>query len=158
MRKITFPLKPGMSGPLTADLQNLLQQCLERRAVRPNDENAGREWYERLRPERAAQKYSHVTRTLLSIFQRERNLQSSGEVDEPTADARKSPISPTILVGTHVHWRQLDGSAQRQNQLSFSAVRPSRLFPTHSFAVDCRLAKAFAAPAARGTDELVSCI
>jgi hypothetical protein len=87
MNKITFPLSGGMSGPAVADLQDTLQQCLERRAILSNDENARRQWSERLRPERAAHKYSDVTGKLLSIFQRERNLQSSGEVDAPTADA-----------------------------------------------------------------------
>ena len=87
MNKITFLLNAGMQGSAIADLQDALQLFLERRAILANDERARRELSEALKPERAEQSYGQATQTLVSIFQNERRLQASGEVDEATAKA-----------------------------------------------------------------------
>lgn len=87
MNKIIPPLRLRMQGPATADLQGALQQCLDRGVLLANDEGPRRELAEILRRERAQQLYGDATAKLVSIFQRERHLQPSGEVDDPTADA-----------------------------------------------------------------------
>ena len=68
MSKITFPLKHGMQGATVADLQDALQQCLERRAVLPNDENARRQWSEMLRPERCRAEIQRCHRQAVKHF------------------------------------------------------------------------------------------
>ena len=94
MNKITFPLKSGMRGPAVTDLQDALQLCLDRGVILAdggvspvNDEAARRELSAMLKRERVEQVYGDTTGKLVSIFQRERNLQPSGEVDQPTASA-----------------------------------------------------------------------
>src|SRR5438067_13841460 len=76
MNKITFPLR-----------QDTLRLCLDRDAILANDEAARRELAEALKREHIEQIYGDATGKLVSIFQRERNLKPSGEVDEPTANA-----------------------------------------------------------------------
>jgi hypothetical protein len=85
MNKITFPLKHGPQGPAVVDLQDVLQLYLHRSAILDNDEVARRELSAALKRERAKQIYGDATGTLVSIFQEERRLQSSGEVDDATA-------------------------------------------------------------------------
>src|SRR6266478_6408562 len=87
MNKITFPLKLNMQGAAVADLQETLRLCLDRSAILANDEGARRQLSTALKPERDGQTYGGVTGKLVKIFQGERNLQPSGEVDEPTANA-----------------------------------------------------------------------
>src|SRR5574337_267360 len=87
MNKITFPLKQHMRAPAVANLQDALQLCLDRGAILANDEGARRELSTALKLERVDQIYGETTRKLVRIFQSERNLQPSGEVDESTADA-----------------------------------------------------------------------
>lgn len=87
MNKITFPLKQRMQGAAVADLQGALQLLLDRAAILANEEAARRELSEALERERARQTYGSVTRKLVSIFQEARQLQVSGAVDEPTAEA-----------------------------------------------------------------------
>src|SRR5213594_3442516 len=92
MNKITFPLKPGMQGPALADLEDALQLCIDRSVILANDEGARQELSAKLQAERVAQMYGEGTRSVVSVFQRERGLADpagvlSGDVDEPTADA-----------------------------------------------------------------------
>jgi hypothetical protein len=99
--------------------------CLERSAVLANDENARREWSERLRPERATQKYSDATGKLLSIFQRERHLQLSGEVDAPTADALNRLLAEWGLLDREVTLRfhVVAGQVRRADRLPLQDLR-----------------------------------
>src|SRR2546429_1825822 len=90
MNKITFPLQLCMQGPAVADLQDVVQLCLDRSALLANDEVARRELSATLKRERVEQKYGDATGQLVSIFQTERNLPPSGEIDEPTANALNS--------------------------------------------------------------------
>lgn len=87
MNKIIFPLKRGMQGPAVADLQAALQLLIDRGIILRDDEGARRELSVALRPEREGQTYGSATRKLVGIFQEERRLQPSGEVDERTAGA-----------------------------------------------------------------------
>lgn len=87
MNKITFPLKARMTGPTVADLQDALQQILERGVIPRDDEGARRELTAALQRERAEQTYGKATSKLVGIFQEARQLQASGAVDEPTANA-----------------------------------------------------------------------
>src|SRR6266436_1655905 len=87
MNKITFPLKLNMQGAAAADLQDALQLCLDRSAILANDPAARQQLSVALKPERDQQAYGAVTGKLVKIFQGERHLQQSGEVDEPTANA-----------------------------------------------------------------------
>lgn len=87
MNTITHPLNQQMRGPQVVDLQNALQALLDRGLILANDERARRELATVLRRELLQQAYGDTTGKLVSIFQRERRLQPSGDVDGPTADA-----------------------------------------------------------------------
>ena len=87
MSPIAFPLKLQMQGPRVADLQDALRQALDRRALLANDEGARGELLAALGPERGHQTYGDVTAKLVAVFQGERHLPRTGEVDEPTANA-----------------------------------------------------------------------
>jgi hypothetical protein len=87
MNKISHPLNRGMQGPPVADLHNAMQVLLERALILANDEAARRELAAALRRELERQSFGKATGKVVSVFQRERRLQPSGEVDGPTADA-----------------------------------------------------------------------
>ncbi|GIX46749.1 MAG: hypothetical protein KatS3mg131_0960 [Candidatus Tectimicrobiota bacterium] len=87
MNPITFPLKLQMRGPKVADLQEALKVFLERRLILRDDEAARRKALEDLARDSARRFYGSATRKLVSIFQQERQLQPTGEVDEVTARA-----------------------------------------------------------------------
>lgn len=87
MNKITFPLTQGAQSAALADLQEALQVLLDRELILANDEAAGREMCEALKPELADQTYGGATSRLVSLFQEERRLQARGEADQPTAEA-----------------------------------------------------------------------
>src|SRR5258707_1063669 len=90
MNKITFPLGPGKGptvGSAVADLQDTLLLCLARNALLATNEGLRREFWTTLLPEREQKTYGNTTGRLVSAFQSERNLQASGGVDKPTANA-----------------------------------------------------------------------
>jgi hypothetical protein len=87
MNKITVPLKLNMQGPAVADLQDALQVCIDREALLARNPTECRGFSILLKPERAEQKYSDVTGKLVSIFQEERQLAGSGNVNKATANA-----------------------------------------------------------------------
>jgi hypothetical protein len=87
MNKITSPLEPRMHGSQVRDLQDALQECLERKALYPDDEAARQEFSTELKNERVEQNYAKTTQKLVSRFQEERRILGSGSVDEPTAVA-----------------------------------------------------------------------
>ncbi|MBS9405433.1 hypothetical protein KG088_17640 [Halomonas sp. TRM85114] len=87
MNTITFPLTLDMQGLAVADLHDALQLCLERGALLADDKDFQREIADELKREQDEQTYGDVTSKLVSYFQTERQLQVSGDVDEPTAGA-----------------------------------------------------------------------
>jgi len=87
MNRITFPLKARMAGADVANLQDALRLLLERGVVLADDADARQELSAALTDERTRQSYGEATQKLVSSFQESRQLQASGEVDEPTANA-----------------------------------------------------------------------
>jgi hypothetical protein len=87
MKAITAPINGNSPREVIANLQGALQICLDRGAILGNDPNARQSLSQAFRPERERQSYGRATVRVLSIFQRERNLQQSEVVDEPTASA-----------------------------------------------------------------------
>lgn len=88
MNNITFPLENGMQSPEVANLQDTLLIFLEKSVILPNNESARRELSTALQQrERSEQRYGDITAKLVSIFQGQQNLERSGKVDEPTANA-----------------------------------------------------------------------
>ncbi len=92
MNKIIFPLKRQMRGPQVADLQDALQLLLERGRLFADDEGARRELLQALQRERTEQVYGSTTAKLVVRFQKERQLQPTGDVDEPTANAQNGVL------------------------------------------------------------------
>ena len=87
MNRIIFPLRAGMRGPEVNDLHEALQAFIDRKAIMPNDEAGRRDAAALLTRDRRTGTYEDGTRRLISIFQVERQIQRSGDVDEPTAAA-----------------------------------------------------------------------
>ena len=128
MNKITFPLKRDMQGAAVADLQDALLAFLDRGVVLAGDEGARRELSEALKRERIARKFGSATLKLVSTFQDERALQSSGVVDEPTAKVfnellqefglLESPRTSTNGNGSHI----VTGELRRPDGLPLRGV------------------------------------
>jgi len=87
MNKITFPLGLRMQGSAVGDLQDALQLLLKRGLLLASDEATRSELSAALEREQVEQTYGEATRKLVGSFQEEQRLQTSGEVDEPTANA-----------------------------------------------------------------------
>ena len=125
MNKITFPLTPQMQGPQIADLQDALQQCLDRGALLASGDDTRRKLSATLKPERLEQTYGDATQKLVHIFQEEKRLPVSGEVDEPTANALNALLKewgllePTDRPRSYV----VSGSMQREDGLPLGGVR-----------------------------------
>ena len=92
MNKITFPLKSAMTGPEVADLQDALQHLLFHGGFEIDDETRLREYSQALLVDRTRQTYGLATYKLVRMFQAERRLQVSGELDEPTAGALNAQL------------------------------------------------------------------
>ncbi len=99
MNTITFPLKRQMKGPQVVDLQEVLTLLLERCLILANDEGARKKLPAALKPERKGQNYGQITAELVATFQKERNLQPTGEVDEPTANALNALLKELGVLG-----------------------------------------------------------
>ncbi len=87
MTPIPFPLKAPMKSPAVGDLQELLQQLLDRKFLVVGPDALLLELSKGLKLERAAQTFGPNTERLVSLFQTARRLTVSGEVDAPTAAA-----------------------------------------------------------------------
>src|SRR5262249_4019826 len=87
MNSIVFPLRGGMRGPEVNDLEDALQVLLDRKVIAANDDGQRRELAALLARDRARQIYDDATKKVIAFFQGERQLQRSGEIDEPTAGA-----------------------------------------------------------------------
>src|SRR6266436_6025818 len=122
MNKITFPLKLNMQGAAAADLQDALQLCLDRSAILANDPAARQQLSVALKPERDGQTYGDVTGKLVKIFQGERHLQQSGEVDEPTANALNALLQEWGLLDTQKTY-QVDGKVASRISAGVGGLR-----------------------------------
>jgi hypothetical protein len=126
VNNITFPLEGGMQSPEVANLQDALLIFLEKSIILPNDEAARKELSAGLRQrERVEQKYGDITAKLVSIFQGQKNLERSGKVDEPTANAinallrdlgllEQKPVQSSLIVS---------GKVKYENDLPFKGRR-----------------------------------
>lgn len=122
MNKISFPLKLQMRRQKVADLQDALTVFLGRRLILQDDEGARHELVEGLKPEREAQRYGRFTRKSVSIFQRERQLQPTGEVDEATADALNNLLEELGVVSPAVTYH-VDGRVASRVSASVDGLR-----------------------------------
>lgn len=87
MNKIIFPLTSDAEGEAVADLQDLLQLCLDKKILLPDDEDARKQLAAKLKRERAKQFYGKATSELVGVFQKEQELEQTEAVDELTAKA-----------------------------------------------------------------------
>jgi hypothetical protein len=106
MNTITFPLKRQMQGPQVADLQEALKLLLERGLILAKDADRRKKLLTALPPERDKQSYGKITAELVAVFQSERNLQPTGEVDEPTANALNALLRELGLLKDEPHTEQ----------------------------------------------------
>jgi hypothetical protein len=124
MNKITFPLKQSMQGRQVANLQEALQSCLDRGALVANDDRTRRELVAALKLERPEQTYGAATKKLVRLFQEEKHLDTSGEVDQPTANALNALLKkwgllePTERSSSCV----VSGAVQREDGLLLGGV------------------------------------
>lgn len=125
MNPITFPLKLRMSGTTVGDLQGALQQCMERGAILAADERARKELSEALKREGVEQHYGRTTHKLVNIFQEERRLESSGDVDEPTAKALNKLLREWGMLDleTKPEFHIVSGELRREDGLPVQGVR-----------------------------------
>ena len=115
MNHVTFPLKPQMDGPEVANLQEALNQLLERGALLRDNEAARRELTDALKGELEAQTFGDATRKLVGIFQRERRIAGDrGVVDAETAAELNALLR---------EWGLLDQAIGRTDQVVSGEVR-----------------------------------
>jgi hypothetical protein len=86
MKEITPPINSNNSGQEVTNLQEGLLLLLRRQFIRVADTEQ-QVYEEGLRREQAAQIYNDFTQKLVTIFQEQSGLRTTGEVDEPTAES-----------------------------------------------------------------------
>ena len=114
MNRIAFPVGPQSAVSSVSNLQDVLHLCLEYGELLATDEVARRELSALLARERDRQIYDRGTADLVSRFQKERGLATSGEVDEPTADALNELLRK---------WGLIDAPAVAADRIVSGAVR-----------------------------------
>ena len=87
MNTIVFPIAPRAQGTQVADLHAALQLLLDRDIIPAAELSLPGAPPVTLAPERGAQMYGPITQRVVSLFQKQRSLQTNGTVDEPTATA-----------------------------------------------------------------------
>lgn len=118
VNRLVSSLKHGMSESAVADLQDALLECLNRNVILAGDERNKKELLAVLKRERSQQHYGDATLKLVAIFQQERNLQASGEVDNATADALNDLLNSWGLLSKQeqcVSSRIVTGTVLRQD-------------------------------------------
>lgn len=125
MNKITFPLKVEMKGTAVADLQDALQQLLDRAAILSDQETERKKYSTLLKDERSAQLYGNTTVKLVGIFQEERHISPGGNVDEPTANALNALLKEWGLLDQPTTLRSfvISGQARREDGLPLQGMR-----------------------------------
>ncbi len=122
MNKITFPLVMGNQGPAVGDLQAALLVLLERGVILPNDEAGRLKLANDLQHEHTTQTYRDNTARSVGIFQQQRNIQPTGNVDEPTANAINTLLSEFgLLDGQGDGWKEVVTALNAQGQ-TLSAI------------------------------------
>jgi len=122
MNKITFPLVMGQQGPAVGDLQAALLVLLERGVILPNDEAGRLKLANDLQHEHTTQTYRDNTARSVGIFQQQRNIQPTGNVEELTANAINSLLSEFgLLDGQGDGWKEVVTALSAQGQ-TLSAI------------------------------------
>lgn len=85
MDRIVFPLKAGMDGAATANLQSALLALLEKKQLLAKQPEVRKEVVAGLQKECAEAVFGTITQRLVKAYQAERKLKQSGNVDEETA-------------------------------------------------------------------------
>lgn len=91
MNSIRTPLRAGEVGPAVVDLQEALLFLIDRKVIQalepPSEPTSGdlRRLAESITSEHAQSTFDKATQELVGIFQKQRQLSSTGEVDEDTA-------------------------------------------------------------------------
>src|SRR5688572_4056877 len=91
MNKIIFPLRLQMQGEAVADLQDGLRLLLDKDSFQLSDERR-QALKDRLAGDRAENTYRQSTSAVVKLFQEQRQLETSGAVDEPTAKALNTTL------------------------------------------------------------------
>lgn len=87
MHKTAFPVRPGMKSSAAADIQNVLLLMLEQKLILSQNEVARDESLRVLVEEHSQQTFKEGTKQVIILFQEERHLQMTNQVDEPTANS-----------------------------------------------------------------------
>ena len=101
MNKLTFSSETPFKGSAIGDLQEAIHLLLDRGVLLTNDEAVRVELSALLTKERAGRTNGYDTRKLVGVFQQERGLEVSGEVDEPTTEALNAALRE--LLGPQAH-------------------------------------------------------
>jgi hypothetical protein len=101
MKKITFPLKLGTKSPEVNNLQEALQLLLDKAIILQNDEATRQEISAGLQEERAKQIFGDFSAKVVSIFQKEQNLESSN-IDKKTVNALNKLLQEKELLPSTV--------------------------------------------------------
>src|SRR5712691_8379510 len=125
MQAIQPPVNPNSLQVTIANLQDALLLLLQKGAYQLGDADR-QAFVERLRPERDAQKYDDITRKLVAIFQEQRHIQPTSEVDDPTANAINALLREfgVLDAADHSSERQhvVSGRVRRSDQQPFNGV------------------------------------
>ena len=133
MNKLTFSSETPFKGSAIGDLQEAIHLLLDRGVLLTNDEAVRVELSALLTKERAGRTNGYATRKLVGVFQQERGLEVSGEVDEPTTEALNAaleglgaftPVASNQERVIEGHVRRKDGS--RVSGLSIKAIHQSK--------------------------------
>lgn len=111
MNPIIPPLKFSERGNAVGNLQDALLLLLDKGSIQTSEEER-KFLIELLRREQAKPVYDDGTRRTIELFQEQRRLQISGEVDEPTANALNALLRDLGQLGP------IDGGGERQRVVS----------------------------------------
>jgi ABC toxin N-terminal region/Neuraminidase-like domain len=124
MKIIISPIKPDSPKPDITNLQTALLLLLERTIVTVNAEERP-VFLDKLRQEQQEQRYADVTRRLVTYFQEQQHLHTTGEVDEPTAERLNTILRELGAFDTQQEFRSqriISGRVMRSDRQPFSGT------------------------------------
>ncbi|MGV3503016.1 MAG: neuraminidase-like domain-containing protein [Adhaeribacter sp.] len=144
MKKITSPLEPGQQGARVADLQDALLFLLDKAIIFPDDESARRELTAALARDRRTQSYGDSTAKVVANFQQQQQLESSGQVDAPTAALLNNFLRQFgVLEENEDGWAEVVRTLEAQGQ-TLSAINQDT---HHLEQIDTKIGRLGAGPA-----------
>ena len=123
MNPIQFPLTRRMTGANVADLHAVLQILLDRALIAANDPDTRQGLIQAMPRDATAQLYGSATGKAVAIFQAERGIASSGEVDEATAAAFNEFIRSLGDLGVTASERVVSGKISREDGIAMAGMR-----------------------------------